>query len=143
MADINYSELSAIIIDDQEFVRTIVSKMLMQIGFKTVSTAVDGETGFDSVMANKPDVIICDIVMKPVGGLAFLERFRREGGEAAQTPVIFMTGDLDQETVVKAHELGVDALLMKPVPPKKLREKIDILLMKQRAGKDGKEDEDG
>lgn len=144
MTDLNYGELTAIIIDDQEFVRNIVSKMLTQFGFGKVLSAADGGSGFDAVMAHKPDIVICDIVMKPVGGMEFLERFRREGGEEAEnTPVIFMTGDLDQDTITKAHALGVDALVLKPVPPKKLREKINLLLVRQRDGKEEAEDENG
>ncbi|MBF0130943.1 MAG: response regulator [Alphaproteobacteria bacterium] len=144
MTDISFNELTAIIVDDQEFVRTIVSKILAQFGFREVLTAADGGAALTTVLARKPDVIICDIVMKPVDGLEFLKRYRNEvPDESLRAPVIFMTGDMDQETVLKAHALGVEALVLKPVPPKKLREKIVQLLSKRQEGKEGEEEAEG
>ena len=131
MTDVNYAELTAIIIDDQEFVRNIVSRMLSQFGFGKVLSANDGGTGLDAVLAHKPDVIICDIGMKPIGGLEFLKNLR--ASECAHIPVIVMTGDLDQEVMIKAAEYGVSATVLKPVPPSRLREKIDGLFKKKTA----------
>lgn len=128
MVDIDYSTKTVIVIDDQEFVRSIVSKMLVQIGFVKIITAADGGTGYDAVVANKPDLVVCDIKMSPVDGLEFLRKLRQGTNESSMNiPVIFITGDLDPEIMVKAQELGVNATLLKPVPPRRLREKIDAL----------------
>ncbi|MBF0563539.1 MAG: response regulator, partial [Alphaproteobacteria bacterium] len=128
MPKINYSNMTAMIIDDQEFVREIISKMLYQFGFEKVLTAADGGAGFDALESNKPDVIICDIAMKPVGGLEFVQKLREHPMAAyAYIPVIIMTGDMNADVMIKAKKLGISAAVIKPVPPKKLREKIDSL----------------
>lgn len=131
MTDNIYEEMTALVIDNQKFVITIISKMLTQIGFGRILTAIDGETGFDVVVTHKPDIIICEIAMKPVDGLEFLQRIRGEPSAAiAQIPVILITSELSVEVVVKAKELGVNATMIKPVLPVKLREKIDSLFGK-------------
>ncbi|MBF0094358.1 MAG: response regulator [Alphaproteobacteria bacterium] len=134
MADIDYGTLTIVVIDDQEFVRSIVSKMLVQMGVVNVITAAEGGAGFDAVVAHKPDLVICDIKMSPVDGLEFLRRLHQDPmAPYAQTPVIFMTGAMDPETMVKAQELGVNATVLKPVPPRRLREKIDALSTPKKA----------
>ncbi|MBF0561048.1 MAG: response regulator [Alphaproteobacteria bacterium] len=129
---INYGKMTAIVIDDQEFVRTIVSKILKDFGFGNVLTAIDGGTGLSAIETNKPDIIICDIRMKPVGGLEFLKKLRAHPLVSfANIPVIIMTANLSADVMIKAKELGMNAAVVKPVPPKRLREKIDAIFIEK------------
>lgn len=122
----DYKNRTALIVDDQEFVRRIVSTMLGQIGFGAIETATDGETAMEATRKHKPDIIICDIKMKPMNGLVFLETLQNDPDlRGRDIPIIFLTGELSGDYVAKAKELGCNAFLLKPVPPHKLREKID------------------
>ena len=120
---IDLGGLKALVIDDQEFVRTIVKKMLQQVGVGVVVEAHDGNSGLTVVESERPDIVICDVQMRPVDGFGFVKALRAlPYGE--KLPVIMLTAHTDATTVARAKELKVDAFLAKPVLPPALREKI-------------------
>ncbi|CAA7622479.1 response regulator [Magnetospirillum sp. UT-4] len=125
--DVDFSALRILVIDDQDFVRTIVAKMLGQIGVPTVLEAKDGASGFDVVKAERPDLVICDIQMRPMDGFGFVRMLREDPG-AASTPVILLTAHTDAAGTARAKELGVNAILAKPVLPPALKERIAAVL---------------
>ena len=115
--------VKALVIDDQEFVRTIVKKMLQQVGVGTVVEAHDGNSGLEVAERELPDVVICDVQMRPVDGFGFVKALRALP-HGRTMPVIMLTAHTDPTTVSRAKELKVDAFLAKPVLPPALREKI-------------------
>lgn len=120
---VDFASLRILVIDDQEFVRTIVKKMLQQLGTGSVLEAQDGNSGMDIVSREKPDLVICDIQMRPVDGFGFVRQLR--GAEdVAATPVIMLTAHTDTATIARAKELDIGAFLAKPVLPPALKEKI-------------------
>ncbi|CAA7616559.1 FOG: CheY-like receiver [Candidatus Terasakiella magnetica] len=124
MADtIDLGGLKVLIIDDQEFVRTIVKKMLVQIGVGSVVEAQDGNSGLEMAERELPDVVICDVQMRPVDGFGFVKALRTTP-HGAKLPVIMLTAHTDPTTLARAKELTVDAFLAKPVLPPALKEKI-------------------
>jgi two-component system chemotaxis response regulator CheY len=129
---VNLATLKVLVIDDQEFVRTIVKKMLGQLGIGTVLEAHDGNSGLDVVTRSAPDIVICDIQMRPVDGFGFVRQLRDTPG-VSHTPVIMLTAHTDATTVARAKELHIDAFLAKPVLPPALRDKIIKVLSKSVA----------
>lgn len=125
--DVVFSALTILVIDDQDFVRTIVRKMLEQLGVGRVIEARDGHSGLDSARADRPDLILCDIQMRPLDGFGFVEALRATPA-LADLPVILLTGHTDGATQNRAKELAVRALLAKPVLPPALRDKIRAAL---------------
>ncbi|MGE5503115.1 MAG: response regulator [Actinomycetota bacterium] len=123
MGTVDLAALKVLIIDDQEFVRTIVKKMLGQIGIGTVVEATDGNTGLSVAEAERPDLVICDIQMRPMDGFGFV-RMLRTRPYGATMPVILLTSHADPATVGRAKELSIDAFLAKPVLPPALKDKI-------------------
>jgi two-component system chemotaxis response regulator CheY len=122
-AGIPLEDLKVLVIDDQEFVRAIIRKMLTQIGIGTVVEAGDGTAGLDVVGREHPDLVICDVQMRPLDGFGFVSALRALPG-ARTTPVILLTAHTDEATVARADEIGVDAFLAKPVLPPALKDKI-------------------
>ncbi|AVM74132.1 response regulator [Magnetospirillum gryphiswaldense] len=120
---VDFASLKILVIDDQEFVRTIVKKMLQQLGTGTVLEAQDGNSGMESVIRDKPDLVICDIQMRPMDGFGFVRQLRGAEG-VADTPVIMLTAHTDSSTISRAKELDIGAFLAKPVLPPALKEKI-------------------
>lgn len=127
----DFSALKIVVIDDQEFVRTIVKKMLQQLGTGQVSEATDGNSGLEVTVRERPDLVICDIQMRPMDGFGFVKMLRATPGVAA-TPVIMLTAHTDASTVARAKELSIGAFLAKPVMPPALKDKIARVL--QAAG---------
>ena len=120
---IDLGGLKALVIDDQEFVRTIVKKMLQQVGVGVIVEAHDGNSGLTVVDSERPDIVICDVQMRPVDGFGFVKALRAlPFGETL--PVIMLTALTAASTVARAKELKVNAFLAKPVLPPALKEKI-------------------
>lgn len=128
--EIDLGTLTIAVIDDQEFIRTIVKKMLAQLGIGTVLEAQDGNSGIEIVKRERPDLVICDIQMRPLDGFGFVKLLRATPGIAA-TPVIMLTAHTDATTIARAKELNIDAFLAKPVLPPHLHDKIVQVLGKR------------
>lgn len=126
MSDPAYNDKTALIIDDQEFVLNIVRKMMEQIGFGQIETAADGQEGLNVMADVRPQVVLCDIEMRPMDGLTFLKELRDSSDtEIRDTPVIFLTSHGRHELVSQARALGADGFVTKPATVNLLRERIE------------------
>ena len=126
---VDYERYSILVIEDQPFVRRAIMQILMQIGFKAIAEADNGETGMAECIRVNPDVIVCDIDMKPVSGLQFLAQLRASGAVTnSRTPVVFLTNHTESEIVKKAMALGVNGFVVKPPSFGALKERVDRLL---------------
>jgi two-component system chemotaxis response regulator CheY len=129
MADFDFSHLTALIIEDSDFVRRVVRRFLSEMGFQNVLEASNGMDGI-AELKNAPDVIICDIMMEPLNGFEFLKLLRKQPGREKALPVLFMTGSADAEDVQRAIKLGVSGYTLKPVMPDVLRKKLTEIMLR-------------
>lgn len=126
MSDTAFADMTALIIDDQEFVVNIVRKMMEQIGFGRIETAADGQAGLAAMASVRPHVVLCDIEMRPMDGLTFLKELRDSADRTIRdTPVIFLTSHGRHELVSQARALGADGFVTKPATVNLLRERIE------------------
>lgn len=127
--DDRYEALDALVIEDDAIQRKITAQAMRVLGFGSVRDAEDGETGLRACMDRLPDVIVCDIEMAPMDGLAFLRALRRTRMlEVRQIPVVFLTSHNESEIVREAAKAGVDAFIVKPPTLKSLKSRIDAVL---------------
>lgn len=119
-----------LVVEDDAFVRRSIVRMLRAMGFNEIREAADGDSGLQELKSMpKCGAVLCDIGMKPVGGLQFLERLRQEAtGPLAETPVIFITGSADSETVKRAMAMKAAGYVLKPVVPEKLSQRLAATL---------------
>jgi DNA-binding NarL/FixJ family response regulator len=106
--------------DDAETLALLVA-VLSGVGFDVV-TAADGQSGFETIVSARPDLVICDIMLPRLSGFEILERLSwvpAESGSAA--PFIFLTALDDRDAILKGRRLGADDYVTKPVD-------FDILL---------------
>lgn len=123
---VDYGKLRTLIIDDEEIVRQTIKKMLGQLGPVITAEADDGMKALMEVAKFKPNLILCDVHMKPMGGLKFLEGLRQLNMKNIEdTPVIMITGDSNADTVKEAQRLKVSGYLIKPTNSKDLRARIE------------------
>jgi two-component system chemotaxis response regulator CheY len=125
---ISFSRMNALIVEDQSFIRTVVSRILKQLDFNNIWEAEEGTAGLDIALERRPDVIICDIEMAPMDGLTFLQQLRQKEELGRRTPVVFLTNHAQKDIVLKARDLGVNAFIAKPVTVLGLRDKLAVLL---------------
>lgn len=132
-AGIPYETLDALVIEDDEFQRSLIVQALKVIGLASVREAGDGEAGLKACMARLPDIIVCDIEMTPMGGLDFLRALRRtRSGAVRSIPIVFLSSHAESDTVREAIAAGVDAFIVKPPTLRTLKSRIDAVLAAAR-----------
>jgi two-component system, chemotaxis family, chemotaxis protein CheY len=124
------SKMTVLVVDDNDFMRDLISSMLREIGFRDIVHANDGESALKKNREVAPELIICDIDMEPMDGLSFVERMRRHAPPppTPQTPVIMLTAHSDAQLVQRAIKLGVGAYVVKPVKRAQLEARIATVL---------------
>ena len=101
-----------LIIDDNEDLCENTEEILMLAGYKTF-TAINGKEGIESALLNKPDLILCDIMMPVLDGYGVL-RAVRSNPELSNLPFVFMTAKADKTDFRKGMDLGADDYFTKP-----------------------------
>lgn len=98
------------IVDDDSSIRWVLEKALSAVGYQCMSFA-DGELMLRQLKEEQPDVIISDIRMPGLDGLALLERVHQYD---ADLPIIIMTAHSDLDSAVNAYQNGAFEYLPKP-----------------------------
>lgn len=129
LAPVDYQRLNVLVIEDQDLIREIVVAILRALNCRVIRSAGDGQAALKLVAEEEPNLILCDIDMKPVNGLQFVEELHRLGfRDAKRIPTIFLTAHSNAELVRRAKLLGVDAYVVKPVKRAVLEERIRHVL---------------
>lgn len=118
-----------LIIEDQATMRRNVALML-QLEGHTALTAANGIEGLETARRERPDLILCDVMMPEMDGHAFLSALR-EDEAIRHTPFIFLTAKGDRNDVREGLGLGADAYLTKPITREDLLEAVDQWLKKK------------
>ena len=118
-----------LVVDDSDFTREILTAMLRDIGFEAIFQAGDGTEALQQLDAASPGLIICDINMKPMDGLAFLDELRQHPWvPAAAIPVVFTTVHTETAIVQHAAQLGAEGYIVKPVKRNELEARVRAAL---------------
>ncbi len=109
---------TVLIIDDEAGVRRLLRLALEREGHAVIEAA-DGEGGVARAAADRPDVVLCDLVMPGLGGFEVLTRLREAG---VAVPVVVVTGGGSTEQAIRAMACGACDYLLKPLDlPRALR----------------------
>jgi DNA-binding NarL/FixJ family response regulator len=107
--------------DDQALVRAGLRALLEDLGIEIAFEAEDGEALLAQLARTPVDVVLSDIRMPGLDGIAMLERLRA-GGDA--TPVLLLTTFDDSDLPLRAAAAGAQGFLLKDAEPEDLREAI-------------------
>lgn len=120
-----------LIIEDQPQMRKNLAMILEMEGFQVV-TAENGKLGVDLAQAERPDLILCDVMMPELDGHCVLQRLRVEKATAT-TPFIFLTAKGDKVDLRNGMNLGADDYLTKPVGRDDLLAAVKVRLARRQA----------
>ena len=118
-----------LIIDDHEEIRENIAEILMLGGFDAM-TAPNGKRGVELAKQEKPDLIICDIMMPELDGYGVLHMLRRLP-ETEHIPFIFLTAKAERSDFRKGMEMGADDFITKPFDDVELLNAIETRFRKQ------------
>src|SRR5438445_11188965 len=119
---------SVLIIEDDEDGRRAVAKLLERADWK-VFEAADGDSGVELALRNRPEVILCDLLMPKSNGFQVCRTIRQQ---LQPTKIIVVSGRDYAVDRASALEAGADEFLLKPITWEVLRESIDRLLIPHR-----------
>jgi len=117
-----------VIADDHNLFRQIIQLTLEQAGMEVVGIAATGRQAIDAVVEHKPDLVLLDVVMPEMDGLAALSVIKYMSPEL---PVIIVTAVVDPLYMARAGELGAEGYYSKGVKADELVSGIQAILLER------------
>jgi class 3 adenylate cyclase/CheY-like chemotaxis protein len=115
-----------LVIDDSPDAREIVASRLTAAGYD-VRTAVDGLAALDRVAADRPDLVLLDVMMPGIDGFETARRLKAMAG-LPFTPIVLLTARTDSADVVAGLAAGADDYLGKPIDHDALLARVRAML---------------
>jgi CRP-like cAMP-binding protein/FixJ family two-component response regulator len=117
-----------LVIDDNNDLRENTAEILELAGYETF-TAENGKKGVELATQNKPDVIICDIMMPELDGYGVLHLLKKNK-DTDKIPFIFLTAKTERSDFRKGMEMGADDYVTKPFEDIELLNAVEVRLKK-------------
>lgn len=118
-----------VVVEDEAIMRTFLINSLRRLGITDVYTFGDGREALGKLEQIKPDLILTDVHMQPMGGVDFVRTLRaQEDSPLSLVSVIFLSVDSSATTVGAVLPLGVSGYLVKPPTLHALSSKIEYAL---------------
>ncbi len=117
-----------LIIEDEVELAALMQDYLRQSGF-AVSHYADGAEGFAAVQAERPDLIVLDLMLPRMDGLVICREVRRFSG----VPIIMVTARSEEIDRLLGLEVGADDYLCKPFSPRELVARVKAILRRSQA----------
>jgi DNA-binding response OmpR family regulator len=110
-----------LLIDDSE-ITLGVEQIILRSKYDLV-TAKDGEEGVRKARLERPDLILCDVVMPTLDGFETCRRIRSDP-LTMDVPIILVTSQSSEKTMVNGFESGCSDYVLKPIQAQELLEKV-------------------
>ena len=122
---IAWDSIVCLIVDDDKFSRTFIKTALYQIGIKNTREASTTEEAVELLKSFKIDIILLDQQMPNETGLEFAKAVKNGTLDGVKsTPIIMVSVDTKERTVLDAKNLGIQEYLVKPISPLALKKRI-------------------
>ena len=119
-----------LVADDENSIREILSIQLARMGYEVV-LAADGVEAVAAYEAEKPDLILLDVMMPRLNGLNACQQIRAlEKNSGRRVPILFLTARDTTHDKTSAALSGGDEFVAKPVSLQELRERVEAALKK-------------
>jgi len=123
------SRRTIVVVDDEPFIRQVISKKLLGAGYE-VHLARDGLEGMELIRTVKPNLLITDYKMPGATGMDLCS-VCREDATTRDIPIILLTGSISAaESAIRAevNALGNICYMSKPFSPRELLKKVNELV---------------
>lgn len=120
------TEKTVLIVEDEEDAADLFAEMMRVSGFRVLKTS-KSVTAISMMTADKPDVVLLDIMMPEISGLDILRQMRRDPN-LANIPVIVLTAKSMPSDIKNGMEAGASTYLTKPVGFNDLKEAVERAL---------------
>lgn len=116
-------------VDDSVTIRKLVTMTLESADYE-VLTATDGQDALSKLKDFMPDLILCDINMPNMGGLAFVRAVKQseEYKDYKYTPIVMLTTENEDKMRNAGQEAGASAWVVKPFMPERLLKVVEKII---------------
>jgi two-component system alkaline phosphatase synthesis response regulator PhoP len=121
---------SLLLIEDDENISTAIIEYFSRVGY-SVKTAEDGLAGVQAALHDHPDVVVLDLMLPKMDGLAVCRELREK---APFIPILMLTAKDDVFDKVLGLEMGADDYITKPFAFRELEARIKSVLRRVRTG---------
>jgi len=116
-----------LIVDDDPSIREILSTQLGRLNFLTAAAA-DGKEAVALFKSEKPDLVLMDMMMPVLDGLAACQEIRALEKKEARVPILFLTARDTRHDQISSALSGGDDFITKPISLQELRERVEAAL---------------
>ncbi|MBW2107147.1 MAG: response regulator [Deltaproteobacteria bacterium] len=114
------------VVDDSDIIREMATFVLEKSGFKVVA-AVDGQEAFEKLEKTRVDLLISDLHMPNMDGIALTKAIRSESLHRFM-PVVLLTSESQKDKINEARAAGATGCLEKPFEPDQLLATVKRLI---------------
>lgn len=124
-----FESATILVVEDEQDIRELLVYNLEREGYATLQAA-DGKEGLDLARARRPDLILLDLMLPRMDGLAVCRELERNT-DTARIPVIMLTARGEDVDRILGFELGADDYVVKPFNVRELLLRIRAILRRQ------------
>ena len=114
-------KVRVLLVDDSTYIRTVLGSIIVDAGFEVVGEAADGEEAIRKYMDLKPDIVLMDVIMEPMNGMAATEAILDKDPAAL---ILMVTVLETKEILVDLIKIGAKGYITKPFSKEEIAEKI-------------------
>ena len=118
---------------DDNATNRVVAQALCEMFGCTSETAEDGQEALEAVQSTRFDLILMDIKMPRMDGVAATQAIRALDGPVSRIPIIALTANADPDDARKYVASGMAAVVEKPIKPERLRMAMNAALAEDEA----------
>ena len=122
------TEMKILVVDDFSPTRKILINTLAQLGYNNTDETNDGFSAMIKLKSAIYDFVVMEWNMSKMSGMELLEKIRKDP-TLKQIPVLMVTEDGEQETIVAAVKAGLSAYVIKPVEVNVFAEKMEYIFV--------------
>ena len=102
-----------LIVEDDKNIRETLKDILELSGYH-ISTANNGKEGYNAILSNHPDLVLCDVSMPELDGFELLGAINQRLKEEVIPPFLFLTAKVEKQDIRHGMSLGADDYILKP-----------------------------
>lgn len=125
---IDVEDLHVLLVDDSEFSRKYIQRVLNNIGIERITCACDGKQALALFQEHFFDLIVTDFNMPEMDGLQLVNAIRGDAEQISTVPILMVTSEQNQNRLAAIENAGVSAVLDKPFEPQSIKRLIMQLL---------------
>lgn len=125
---LDVEDLRVLLVDDSEFSRKYIKKVLNNVGIEHISSACDGKQALELFQEHYFDLVVTDFNMPEMDGLQLVRAIRGDAQQTSTVPILMVTSEQNQNRLAAIENSGVSAILDKPFEPQSIKRLIMQLL---------------